>query len=58
MQLVPIAINVVSSNPTHGKVYSIKHHMIKFVSALPQVGGFIRFPPPIKKKKKENLKKT
>jgi len=51
MQLVHITTNVVSLNPTHGKVYSIQHHMIKFVSDLRQVCGFIRllrFPPPIK----------
>ena len=36
---------------THGKVYSIQHYVIKFVSYLRQVGGFfcvLRFPPPIK----------
>jgi hypothetical protein len=35
----------------HGEVYSIQHHVIKFVSDLWQVGGFLRillFPPPIK----------
>ena len=34
-----------------GEVYSIKHYVIKFVSDLRQVGGFLRalrFPPPIK----------
>ena len=34
-----------------GEVYSIQHHVIKFVSELRQVGGFLRvlrFPPPIK----------
>ena len=43
--------NAVSSNPIHGKVYSIQHHVIKFVSYLQQVIGFhqvIWFPPPIK----------
>ena len=41
----------VSSNPVHGEVYSIQHYVIKFVSDLRQVGGFLRvlrFPPPIK----------
>ena len=50
MQSVPITTNVVSSNPAHGKVNSIKHYVIKFVSDLRQVGGFLRvlwFPPPI-----------
>ena len=32
-----------------GEVYSIQHYVIKFVSGLRQVGGFLRFfPPPIK----------
>jgi hypothetical protein len=48
MQSVPITTNVVSSNPTHGEVYLIQHFVIKFVSDLPQVSGFPRFPPPIK----------
>jgi hypothetical protein len=39
---VPITTTIVSSNPAHGKVYSIQHYMIKFVSDLRQVGGFIR----------------
>jgi hypothetical protein len=30
---------VVSSNPVHDEVYSIQHYVIKFVSALRQVGG-------------------
>jgi hypothetical protein len=47
MQSVPITTNVVSSNPTHGEVYSIKNYVIKFVSDLRQVGDFLRFPPPI-----------
>jgi hypothetical protein len=40
--------NIVSSNPVHGELYSIKHYVIKFVSDLRQVGGFLRvlrFPP-------------
>ena len=48
---VPITTKVVSSNPVHGEVYSIQHYVIKFVSDLRQVGGFLRvlrFPPPIK----------
>jgi hypothetical protein len=49
VQSVPITTNVVSSNPAHGEVYSIQHYVIKFVSYLRQVGGFLRvlrFPPP------------
>jgi hypothetical protein len=34
--------NVVSSNTAHGEVYSIQHYVIKFVSDLRQVGGFLR----------------
>jgi len=51
MHSVPIAIDVVSVNPTNGEVYMIQHYVIKFVSDLRQVGGFLlvlRFPPPIK----------
>jgi hypothetical protein len=42
-----IITNVVSSNPTQ----EIQHYVSTFVSALRQVGGFLRiprFPPPIK----------
>ena len=42
---------VVSSNPAHGGVYSIQYYVIKFVSKLRHVGGFLRvlrFPPPVK----------
>ena len=49
MQSVPITTKVVSLKPIHGEVYSIQHYMIKFVSNLQQVGGFLwvlRFPPP------------
>ena len=48
---VPITTKVVSSNPTHGEMYSIQHYVIKFFSDSGQVGGFLRvlrFPPPIK----------
>jgi hypothetical protein len=48
MQSVPITTKVVSTNPSHGEVYSIQHYVIKFVSDLQQVGGHLRFPPPIK----------
>ena len=37
---MPIGTKVVSSNPTHGKVYSI-HYMIKFVSDLWQASAFL-----------------
>ena len=51
MQSVPVTTNVVSSNRAHGEVYSIQHYvikLIKFVSDLRRVGGFLRvlrFPP-------------
>jgi len=51
VQSVTITNKVVSSNPVHGEVYSIQHCVIKFVSDLRQVCGFLRvprFPPLIK----------
>jgi hypothetical protein len=42
MQSVPITINLMSSNPAHGDVYLIQLYVIKFVSDLWQVGGFLR----------------
>ena len=53
LQSLLITPKVVSSNPTHGKmyIYSIQHYVIMFVSNSRQVGGFLlvlRFPPPIK----------
>ena len=51
IRAVPATINVVNSNPAHGEVYAIQHYVIKFVSDLGQVGGFLwlhRVPPPIK----------
>jgi hypothetical protein len=49
LQSVPIITKVVSSNPAHDEVYSIKHYVIMFVSCLRQVGAFFRvlqFSPP------------
>jgi hypothetical protein len=40
-----------SLNPAHCEVYSVQHCVIKFVSDLWKVSGFLRvlqFPPPIK----------
>ena len=48
VQSVPVTTSIVSYNRVHGEVYSIQHYMIKFVSDLWQVGGFLRvlrFPP-------------
>jgi hypothetical protein len=48
---MPIATKVVSLNPIHGDVYSIQLYVIKLVSDLLKVGGFLRvfrFPPPNK----------
>jgi hypothetical protein len=45
------ATTVVSSNPVHGEVYLIQHYVIKFISDLRQVSGFLRvlrLSPPIK----------
>ena len=41
VQSVPITIKVVSSNTARGKMYSIQHYVIKFVSDLLQVCGFL-----------------
>ena len=51
MQSLPITTEVVSLNPTHGEVNLIQYNVIKFVSDLLPVCGFLRllhFPPPIK----------
>ena len=50
-QSMPITAKVVSSNPVNGEVYSLQYYVIKLVSDLRQIGGFLRvlrFPPPIK----------
>jgi hypothetical protein len=50
VQSVSITIKVVRMNSTHGKTYSIQHYVIKFISELWQVSGFLwvfRFSPPI-----------
>ena len=42
---------VVGLTTTSGELYLIQHYVIKFVSDLRQVSGFVhvlRFPPPIK----------
>ena len=41
MQSVPITTIIVSLNSIHGEVYSIQHYVIKYVSDLRQVGGFL-----------------
>ena len=48
VQAVPITTIVVSSNPTHGEVYSTQLYVIKFVNDFRQICSFLRFPPPIK----------
>ena len=48
MQPVPITTKGVSLNPVCGEIYLIQHYVIKFVSDLRQVSGFLRvlrFPP-------------
>jgi hypothetical protein len=37
MQSVPITTEVVSANPAHGKMYSMQHYVIKFVSDLSMI---------------------
>ena len=39
---VHITIKIVSSNPVHSEVYSIQHYVIKFVSDLQQIYGFLQ----------------
>jgi hypothetical protein len=41
-QPVPITAINVRSNPARGQVYTIQHYVIKFVSDLQQVSGFLR----------------
>jgi hypothetical protein len=51
VESIPITTKIVSANSAHGDVYSIQHYVIKFVSDLRQVDGFLRvlrYPPPIK----------
>ena len=36
-----ITATVVSSNPTHGEMYSTQHYVIKFVSYFWQVSDFL-----------------
>ena len=48
---MPITKKALSLNPAFGEVYSMQHDVIKFLSDLRYVGGFLRvlrFPPPIK----------
>ena len=41
MQSVSVTTKVANSNLGHGEVYSIQHYVIKFVSDLWQIGGFL-----------------
>jgi len=45
MQSMSVTLKVVNSNPAYGEVYSIQLYVIKFVSDLRQVGGFLRVLP-------------
>ena len=50
VQSEPITTTFVSLNPAQER-YTIQHYVIKFVSYLRHIGGFLRvfrFPPPIK----------
>ena len=42
MQSVPIITKVVRLNPDHDEMYSMQHYVIKFVSFLRHVSGFLR----------------
>ena len=51
VQSVYIITKFVSSSPVHCEVYSTHHYVIKFVSDMRQVNGFLqvlRYHPPIK----------
>ena len=51
VQSVPITTKGVSLDPLNNEVYSIQLYVIKFISDLPQFGGFLtilRFSLPIK----------
>jgi hypothetical protein len=37
-----IYIVIVSSDPAHDEVYAIQHYVIKILSDMRQVGGFLR----------------
>jgi hypothetical protein len=44
IQSVPITTKHAGSIPVRGEVYSIQHYVIKFVSDLRQIGGFLNWP--------------
>jgi hypothetical protein len=41
VESVTIITKVLGSNPAHGEVYLIQHYVIKFISNLRQIGGFL-----------------
>ena len=61
MQSVSITINVVSSNPAHGYVYSIEIYVTKFICDFQQIYGLLRvlriypLPPPPNKADRHNI---
>jgi len=48
VQSALITTTVVSLIPVYVEVYPIQYYVIKLVSDLCQVGGFLRFSPPQK----------
>ena len=42
MRSVNTTTKVVSLNPAHGEAYTLQHYVIKFVSDVRQVGGFLQ----------------
>ena len=42
VQSAPITTKAMSLNPVHGEAHSIQNYVIKFVSDLGQVGGFLQ----------------
>ena len=53
--LVLADVKVLSSNPIHGKVYSIQHYVIKFISDLRQVSNFFPGIPISSTKKTDDI---
>ena len=43
VESVPSITKVLNSNPAHGEVYLIQYYVIKYVSDLRQVGGWLRY---------------
>ena len=47
VQSVPITTNIVSSNPSHGEVYSIQHYVTKVISVFRATGLWFSSGTPV-----------